>query len=107
MANNFTGKNAANGQVANVLSSIYTCPASTTAYRPCITLYNNNAATQTIVLYYLPSVGTARKLRQYILATDESAVYDERMHLNAGDAIQAVTTDATSVDYTVSLVEEA
>lgn len=106
MANVFTTKNAANGQVANTKTTIYTA-SSVTAYRPCVTFFNTNAATQTITLYYKASAGTSRSLRQFSLAQFQSAVFDERLILNTGDVLEAVTTTASAVDYTVSLTEEA
>ena len=107
MANTFTAKNAANGQVAATTTTIYTVPASTVGYRPCVTFFNTNASSQTVILSYLPNGGSNRKIRQFILAQNESAVFDERMLLNAGDALQAISSNASAVDYTVSLVEEA
>lgn len=65
-----------------------------------ITFGNNSTTTQTLLLYLLRASSTKRLLRQYSLAQYETGDYDEIV-LSAGDAIQAVTTTASEVDYTV------
>lgn len=69
-----------------------------------ITMFNNISTEQTIILSMKKKFGALRKLRQYILKINESAEYlepGESLPLNAGDDIQAETTTADAVDFTV------
>jgi len=104
MAGTFTPKLLAEGQVANSKTAMYTVPGATSAYVRTMKFYNTNVATQTINLYI--STGTSRQTYKFELATDESAEVDDRLTLETGDLIEADTTTATAVDFTVHGVEE-
>lgn len=109
MAGTFTAKSIADGQVANSQGAIYTVPASTRAYVKQITFYNTNAATQTLGVYIKRSGGTARKIRQFSMPQNYSLDFlddGDTLELSTGDAVEAVTTTATAVDYVVMGVEE-
>ena len=67
-----------------------------------VTLFNDDAAQQAVVLYVLRSGGTTRKVARYVLDQNESASWDLEIALGPGDSIQAVTTTASAVHYTVS-----
>lgn len=96
----YTGASLADGQVASSVGTIYTCPSSTEAFIKKITLGNTGSATQTVSLYLLRSGSTKRLLRQYQLAQFETGDF-ENIVLSAADAIQAISTNASAVDYTV------
>jgi len=69
-----------------------------------ITMFNNASAEQTVILYVQKKFGDFRKLRQYVLKQNENGEYlepGEVLSLRAGDAIEAETTDADSVDFVV------
>lgn len=109
MAGTFLGKTIADGQVANSQTAIYTVPASTVAYVKQVAFFNTNAATQTLIVWIKRSGQTARKIRQFTVAENESVdLLDDgdTFQLSTGDAIQASTTTTTAVDYTVMGVEE-
>jgi hypothetical protein len=104
MAGTFTADLLADGQLPAAKAAIYTVPGSTVAYVRTIKLYNTNAATQTILVYI--NGGTSRKQYRCVLAVNESAEIDDRLTLGAADTIEAESTNAASVDYTVHGVEE-
>lgn len=108
MAGTFTGKVMGEGQLPNTKGTLYTVPASTVAFVKRITLFNTNAAQQTINVYLNPG-GTSRQWRKYVLEQYESAEVLEAgdaVILEAGDLIEADTTTAAAVDYVISGVEE-
>lgn len=109
MPGTFTAKTLADGQVAIAEGDIYLVPAATVGYVKQVAFYNTNAATQTLGVFIQRSGGTSRKIRQFILAQNESAdLLDDgdTLELAAGDAIRAVTTTATAVNYMVMGVQE-
>lgn len=107
MAGTFTAKLLAEGQLATSWAAIYTVPASTAAYIKDIWVFNTNAAAQTIEIRINGS-GTGRKRTRLTLNINESAdiLEGNGFTLEAGDSIEAQTTTATAVDYTVHGVQE-
>lgn len=104
----FTGKVLADGQLATTKTQLYTAPADTVAYVKRMSIFNTNAAQQTIVVYINAS-GTSRKWRRYVLEQNESAdLLDagDSLILEAADKIEAETTTATAVDFFIMGVEE-
>lgn len=92
----------ADGQLPTTQAAIYASPANTKTLVNKLTLYNNNAAAQTIDLYI--NITGARHFRRVALLQDESAdvlAGEEPIVLNAADTIEAVTTTAAAVDYYV------
>jgi hypothetical protein len=105
----FVGKVLAEGQLATTKGTLYTVPALTTAYVKWFSLFNTNAAQQTIIIYIKPGA-TSRKIRRYVIAQNASVdvlQHGESIVLEAGDLIEAETTTATAVDYVITGVEEA
>lgn len=103
----FTAKLLAEGQLPTVKGTIYTVPASTKAYIKFFSLYNGNAAAQTVVLYVKRA--TSRVLNRVVLLQNESAriiEIGEALNLEAGDVIEGMTTTAAAVDYVISGAEE-
>ena len=105
MAGTFTAKLLGEGQLAAATAAIYTVPGATTAYVRTIKFFNTNAATQTVNVY-IDGSGTNRQTYTFQLAVNESAEIDDRITLEAADLIEADSTNATSVDYTIHGVEE-
>ena len=104
----FSGTVLADGQLPSTKGTLYTVPADTVAYVKYLSLYNTNAAGQTILIYLNVS-GTSRLIRRFTLEENESAdLLDEgqSLQLQAGDLIEAVTTTATAVDYVITGVAE-
>ena len=90
-----------NGQLPTVAAAIVTgsnLPGNV-GTRVGLTLNNTSGSlTETILLTYVPSGGTARRIKRIILAANEQAVVSNIV-LMPGDTINGVTTDATTVDY--------
>lgn len=104
----YTGKILAAGQLASSQAAIATAGADLRWFVTKLPLFNGGVTTQTIQLWIKLSGGTARKWRRYVLLANESAdpLADEpSLILNEGDAIEASTTNATTVDFTAIGVE--
>ena len=109
MSGNFTPLPVSNGQLPNSQASILVCPSGINYYLKQFFLYNENAASQTIQLWLFPNGGVAELFRQLVLGQNESAQVleeGESITLTPGDAIQAITTTASAVDYTFTGVQE-
>ena len=102
----FTAKSLADGQVATTEGDLYAVPGATKAYIKSVHLLNTSATVQTLDLYIKRSCGTSRHLRRYVLDQYQSASFDFAGALSTGDAIRAVTTTTTVVDYVITGVEE-
>jgi hypothetical protein len=104
----FTAKPLSDGQLSDSQAAIYTVPADTAAYVKFLSLYNTSASPQTVTLWINVS-GTARAWKQFVLQQDD---FEDIMPaglvltLETGDTIEAVSTDASAVDYVISGVEE-
>lgn len=90
----------ADGQLSTSAADIYTAAASKAVYLSLLTLFNTNAASQTILIYITRSSSSARKIYRAVLAQNEPAFFDLKgLILSAGDKISGETTTATAVDY--------
>lgn len=100
----------AEGALPIAQEAIYTVPIGlAAAYVKQLLLYNSNAAAQTITLWLVTESGTPRPFRQLVLAQDQSAVvfeHGESVTLEESHQIQAQTTTAAAVSYTITGVEE-
>lgn len=108
MAGTFAVLAPVDGQLPNSKAAILTVPGATSYYLKTFFLFNTNAATQTILLY-INSSGTSRQFARIVLAQNESAdiiEQGESIELAAADTIEAVTTTASAVDYTITGVKE-
>lgn len=109
MSGTFTPLPVLNGQLPTTQGIIALCPPGTNDYVKQLYLFNNNAATQTIFLYLVSSGGTQTTWHRIVLAQNESAHVledGESVTLTPGDSIQAITTTASAVDYTITGVQE-
>lgn|SRR5574343_19835 len=102
-------KNLGTGQVASSEGDIYACPASTSAIIKSITFVNTKTTTETLNVYFKKTGGTSRLLtpKDLQLLAGYSLVFDNDITLSAGDAIRAVTTTASKVDYNIFGMEIA
>ena len=105
----FIPKALSDGQLPTSLGTIFAATAIIGTYVKQITLFNLNAGNQ-VILIAVNRTGVTRTWRRFELQTLEAAdVLDEgqTMLLEAGDLLLAETTNANSVDFTVSGVEES
>lgn len=101
----FAPKVLADGQLPNAKATLYTSPALTKTYTKQMRVFSTGAA-QTIVIY-LNTTGTSRRYYQVVLEANESAdVFDEPLQLEAGDIIEGQSSNAATVDYIITGVQE-
>lgn len=105
----FQAKVLADGNLPIAQGAIYTVLFGVTAYVKQLLLFNSNAADQTIQLWLVTTSATPRPWRRLVLAQNQSAVvleHGEAVTLEASHSIQAQTTTADAVSYTITGVEE-
>lgn len=102
----FDGKSLADGQVAAAKATIYTCPGGTHAYVKHMKFHNTGGGTETLIVYVKRSGSVSRVHFRAVLSTLETAEELAPISLAAGDVIEATTTTATTVDYTLTGAEE-
>lgn len=90
----------ANGQLPNSKGTLFTATGDTVIR--LITAVHVAGSTQHVVFYLKKAAGTSRVVGRAQLEVDEFAVDDEVYTLAVGDIIEGQTTDASSVDYTIS-----
>lgn len=101
----FAPKVLADGQLPAAKGTLYTSPALTKTYTKQMRVFSTGAA-QTIIIY-LNVTGTSRKFYQVVLGADECAdVFDEPIQLEAGDLIEGQSSNAATVDYVITGVQE-
>jgi hypothetical protein len=100
-----TPKILADGQVAATSTTLYAVPALTQAIIRTVSFVNVSGSDQAVVFRIKKSGGTSRVFSRVVLATNEFAHEEDIGTLDAGDSIEAETTNATSVDYSVMGVE--
>lgn len=108
MAGTFAAKVLAEGQLASSKGTLYTVPASTTAYIRWLSCHNTGGSAETVVLYVKPGA-TSRIIAHASVAASETLYVvngGESIQLEAGDLIEGMTTTATTVDYVITGVEE-
>src|SRR4030067_916691 len=102
-----TPKILPNGQVAATKTTLYTVPGATQAIVRTVGLTHVANGAQTVILYVKKSGGTSRAFSRAVLDTNEFAHEEDIGTLDAGDELEAETTNAASVDYVVMGVESA
>jgi hypothetical protein len=100
-----TPKILADGQVAAAKATIYTVPVGAHAIMRTVTFSQVAGGTQAVILYVKKSAGTSRVFSRAELATAEFAHEEDIGTLDAGDELEAETTDVASVDFSVMGVE--
>jgi hypothetical protein len=107
MAGTFTIKALGEGQLAGTKGTLYTTPGSTQSIIKTITLVNTTVGALAVNLY-IKSGATSRRItpKDMSLGAGELAETDKDYTLEAGDLIEGDAASATSVDYTISGIEE-
>ena len=102
-------KSLGDGQLDTSKGTLYTAPASTQAIIMTITLSNTSANIVEANLYFKASGGTSRRIipKDLEIPAKGSAVIDDVQTLEAADIIEGDASIGTTVDYTISGVEEA
>lgn len=100
-----TPKVLAEGQVAAAKGTIYTVPAGKQAIMRTVAFTHVAGGTQTVQLYVKKSGSVSRKFSRAQIATNEFAHEEDIGTLSAADELEAETTDAASVDFSVHGVE--
>lgn len=100
-----TPKILAEGQLAAAKGTIYTVPAATQAIIRNVAFGNIGGVTEQVVLYVKKSGGTSKLFSKAQLDMDEFAHEEDIGTLDAGDELEAETTNAASVDFSVHGVE--
>ena len=107
----FVGKSLADGQLAATKGTIYTTPSLTTAYVKWLSVHNTSGSTTETILVYVKRSGSSSRIigRAVLLPNEHTRIISdgESIVLSAGDLIEAQTSNATTVDYVISGVEEA
>jgi hypothetical protein len=98
--------NLGNGQVAASAAAIASWTGSQ-SYRTNATFANTSSSlTETLVVTVLRAGGTARRVCRAVLAPNEHLVVTGIV-IDSGDTLKASTTDATTVDYDVSVAPDS
>jgi hypothetical protein len=107
MAGTFSIKALGEGQLAGAKGTIYTVPSVTQTVIKTITLVNTTAGALTVNLY-INSSGTSRRIipKDLSLGAGEALETDRDYTLEAGDLIEGDASSATSIDFTISGIEE-
>lgn len=102
-------KSLADGQLASSKGTLYTTSASTETIVKNIILVNTSGGTVKVNLYFKASGGTSRRIipKDMEIKGGGLAVMDDEQTLEAADIIEGDASSATTVDYTISGVEEA
>ncbi len=95
-----TASSLADGQVATTKGTIYT--SSGISYIKSMLFHNSGASTETLELFIKRSGSSSRAIATVELAIGEYMVWDDPISLSSSDVIEASTTSATSVDYTIT-----
>ena len=99
-----TPKILAEGQLANTKTTIYTV-ASLQAIIRTVAFSHVAGGTQNTVLYVKKSGSVSRVFSRSQLETDEFSHEEDIGTLELGDELEAETTDAATVDFSVMGVE--
>jgi len=99
----WNAKNLSEGQLPNAKGTILAATGYPTIIRQ-FHVYNTSAVTtETVIVYY--KKGTSRGIGRAVLGPLESADFIDEglptLELDATDIIEGVTTNATTVDYTI------
>lgn len=100
-----TPKLLAEGQLAAAKGTIYTVPAGLQAIIRNVALGNVGGLTELAILYVKKSGSTSKLFSRAQMDADEFAHEEDIGTLDAGDEIEAETTNATSVDFSIHGVE--
>ncbi len=100
----FEGASLADGQVTTSQATIY-APSGAKAIVKSFNAYNVGGNTETLEVWVVRSGSSARQIALVELETGEFVYFltdGEVLVLSDGDAIQAQTTNTTSVDFVIT-----
>lgn len=100
-------KSLADGQLTTSKATLYTAPAATQAIVKKIPLVNTSTSTVTVILYFKASGGTSRRILRAEIPPEGTTVMDDEQTLEAADIIEGEATIGSTVDYTISGVENS
>jgi|TARA_R100001530_G_scaffold14968_2_gene13414 hypothetical protein len=107
MAGTFSIKALGEGQLAASKGTIYTTPVSTQTIIKTMTLVNTSAGALTCNLYIKAGLTSRRIIpKDLSLGAGQALETDTDYTLEAGDLIEGDASSATSIDYTISGIEE-
>lgn len=104
----FTGKSLADGQVATTWGTIF-APSGVKAMIKSADFFNGNVTTQTLEVAITRSGSSRRQIARVSLAQNEllRLITDgDLLQLSSGDVLEAQTTTAAAVDYTLTGADE-
>ncbi len=99
----YVGESLADGQLPDTIGTLFTASVSTIIRS--FDVYNDGGSQQNVIVYILRNGSTTRKVGRADLKQDEFAevLSDGKVWvLSANDAIQAETTTASQVDFTIT-----
>ena len=102
-------KSLGDGQLATSKGTLYTAPTSTQAIIKKVTLVNTSSGTVKVNLYFKASGGTSRRTipKDIELAGGNLLVVDDEQTLEAADILEGDATSGTTIDYSISGVQNA
>ncbi len=102
-------KSLADGQLGITKATLYTAPAATQTIVKRVTLVNTSSSPVNVNLYFKASGGTSRRITPKDLEIEGNglAVVDDEQTLEAADIIEGDATFGSTVDFTISGVENA
>lgn len=92
------------GQLPASQAALYTVPGGIKAYVKAVSGYNTGGGAEAVVIY-LTVDGVSATVAAPTLAANESFMLTG-IGLKAGDSIDGTTTTATTVDYSIEIVED-
>lgn len=104
-----TIKSLADGQLASTKGTLYTTPASTQAIIKDIRLVNTSSSSVKVNLYFKASGGTSRRIIPKDTEMSDSGllVVDGVLTLEAADILEGDAAAGSTVDFTISGVQNA
>lgn len=85
------------GQLPTGKTTLFTCPANSSAVIKTMT-FKNTAGTDKTIAIYLNTSGSSRKISPDTIIAGDTHVYDESYSMEAGDTIEGETQTINTVD---------
>ena len=97
----------AEGQLSDSKATLYTVPASTSAYVSKMVFLNTSATPQTVEVFLKPGATSRRIIYVTTLQQYETIIWSSGIVLETGDLIEGNSTTVNVVDYVIMGVTEA
>ncbi len=100
-------KSLADRQLGTTKATLYTVPAATQTVVDKITLTNTSSSVVKVNIYFKASGGTSRRITPFDLEIEGYgfAIVGEGQALEAADILEGDATFGSTVDYTISGIE--